>query len=727
MPEVNVSQSKARKRTNNIFILSLMAWTATIAGLFFISYGNEYDMALSSARLSAVHSLRKDLLYRKWASGHVGVYVPVTETNQPNPHLSSVPERDVETTTGKKLTLINSGCMNDQIFQLGLNEYGIYGHNTSLNPINPQHSPDDWERKALLSLQNGGNEYFGLDTIGGVEHLRYMVPMTIRDACLNCHNNQGYKVGDLGGATVVSVPWNEFQSNFIKEAKTVGGIYGIVWFLGLLGMFGARGMITSEISRQDSALEALANSERMLNTVLQATSVGIGLIKDRVIQWTNDAMSPMTGYSADELCGHQTVEFYATEEEYERTGATMYAEIAIQNRSMVETRFRKKDGTIFEVLMNLSAVDKTDLSAGSVFVIMDISESKKMARQLQENIERMDRAELAAKFGNWELDLNTKKVRGSKGALHIYGVQQDEMDLEVVQKFPLPEYRAGLDEVMASAIHYIKPYDIEYKLVRQSDNEIVDIHAIGEFNPTTNVLFGVIQDITEQKKAQEALLASETKYRMLAENMTDVIWSSDLNLRLDYASPSTKNLLGYEPEDVLGKTIFEMTTPELKEKFEPVVQERVKALKEFKTMPSISYDFELTRKDGSSVWIELISSPSIDSNGRLLGFQGVARDISQRKEAQEALLRSEAKYRMLAENMMDVIWSSEPNLALDYVSPSVKELLGYESEEIRGTIFFDLLTPESRDRVQPILLQRPGSRNVGCPWGRERTPWRCDD
>ena len=694
MPDVKASQLEARKRINHIFILSFIAWTATIAGLFFIYYENEWDMALSSAKSAAVHSLRKDLLYREWAAGHGGVYVPATESTQPNPYLAPVPQSNVETITGKKLTLISSGCMNEEIYALGLKQYGIHGHNTSLNPINPRNSPDDWEHKALLSLQNGATEYFGLDKTGGSEQFRYMLPISIQDSCPDSHVQQGYKAGDLGGGIAVSLPWGEFQSSFIEEVRTVGGIHGVVWILGLLGMFGARWMITSQISNQEHAMEALAKSEQMLFTVLQATSVGIGMIKDRVIQWTNDAMLEQTGYSPEELFGHPSRQFYVNDQEYERSGAFMYAEIAAKRKSTIETRFRKKDGTLIEVMMNLSAIDKADLSQGAVFVLMDVTESKKMAHELQENIERMERAEMAAKFGSWEFDLNSRKVRGSKGACHIYGVQQNEMDLETVQKFPLPEYRTKLDEALSALIHDRKPYDIEYKAVRLLDNRIVDVHSIADFNPDANIIWGVIQDVTIQKEAQEALIRSEAKFRMLTENVKDIIWSTDLATKFTYVSPSVKAILGYTPEEMLEKTYFDVLTPDVREKFQSIYSASVNTMQQHGTVPTKTYEVEIIKKDGSLIWVEIVSNPSVDSSRNLLGFQGVTRDISQRKQAEAALRESESKFRSYVESSPIGIYETDSDGIVYSTNNALTSISGYASDELLKRNILEEVAPQ---------------------------------
>lgn len=704
MPEVVSPRSRAVKRTGRIFIIIPIVWTALIAGLFSIYYYYEGKSALSWAKSAAVHSLRKDFLYREWASVHGGVYVPITEHTQPNPYLSDVSDRDIETTSGKKLTLINPAYMNRQVFNLGVEEYGLRGHITSLNPIRPENAPDDWERKALKSLEDGRKEFSGLATVDGVESFRYMVALKVESSCLRCHVHQGYKVGEIRGGIGVSLPWKEFHSNFINEARIVAGMYGTVWFIGLIGCFWAKRTIASQVNKQEDTLNELAKSERLLSTVLQATSVGIGLVKDRVIQWTNGAMTPMTGYSADELCGHESRKFYISDQEYERAGAVAYKEIAAKSMSTLETRFRRKDGSPLEVLMNLSAVDKTDLSAGAVFTIMDITESKKMAKQFEENVLRMERAEIAARFGNWELDLNSRKVKGSKGAFNIYGLQQDEMDLEAVKKFPLPEYRAKLDAALSALIGHQERYNVEYKAVRPSDNTIVDIHSIADFNPEANVIWGVIQDITEQKQGEEALRQSEAKYRMLTENMRDIIWSADHTTKFTYISPSVRNVLGFEPEEMLEKTYFDLLTPEVRERFKPVYSKRISSIQELGPLSSKTYEIEIVKKDNSRIWVEVVSNPKIDTEGRLVGFQGVTRDVSQRKQQQEDLAASELLYRTLFESAREsiIIIDLEGDGLGRIVSanPAAAKIHGYSMDEFTTLSLKDLETPDSSNALQ---------------------------
>lgn len=511
MSEILPHIPSIRKKTNYIFILSSILWTTLVIGLFLLSHNEHYDNAILMAKSATIDSFQKDLVYRKWVALHGGVYVPTSDHAHPNPYLANIPDRDVETTSGKKLTLINPAYMTRQVHELGMKEYGLIGHITSLNPLRPENAPDEWERRALLDFQNGSKDVWSVEQMGDRKYFRYMSPMLVESSCIKCHGHQGYKEGDLRGGISVSVPWDSFEAPLKTHLKHVMAIYGLIWFVGVLGIFASQRLISGNISKQEITLDALCKSEDMLNTVLQATPLGIGLVKDRIISWTNDSLKEMTGYLTEELYGRSTRILYETDEEFQRVGAVIYPEISAKGQTEIETRFIRKDNTVIDVLLSLAAYDQADLSVGVVFTVMDVSERKKAAEQLQENAFRLERAELTAKFGNWELDLNTKKIKGSKGALTIYGVDKKEFELERAQQIPLPEFRPILDQALIDVIQSQKPYDLEFKAMRQSDKMIIDVHSIADFNPNTNVVWGVIQDITEKKQAQEELITMEKR------------------------------------------------------------------------------------------------------------------------------------------------------------------------------------------------------------------------
>ena len=122
---------------DRISILIAVSWTVVIVGAFAWDYRETYSTAMAIAKRRLQDSFTKDMTYRRWATIHGGVYVPVTNDMPPNPYLK-IPDRDVTTTTGKQLPLINPAYMTRQVHELEKKQYGYEGHITSLKLLRPE-------------------------------------------------------------------------------------------------------------------------------------------------------------------------------------------------------------------------------------------------------------------------------------------------------------------------------------------------------------------------------------------------------------------------------------------------------------------------------------------------------------------------------------------------------------------------------------------------------------
>lgn len=142
---------------------------------------------------------------RLWAAGHGGVYAPETEKTPSNPYLD-VPEKDIRTPSGVKLTKINPAYMTRQLGELMASERDLRIHITSLKPIRPENAADDWEREALTGFEKGGPARISIIGDGKNGVFRYMAPLAVKKPCLTCHEIQGYKLGDVRGGISVTFP-----------------------------------------------------------------------------------------------------------------------------------------------------------------------------------------------------------------------------------------------------------------------------------------------------------------------------------------------------------------------------------------------------------------------------------------------------------------------------------------------------------------------------------------
>lgn len=257
-------------------LLAAIFWSAAIAVSF--CWGL-YHVRTSSKELElnqAIQSLDKDLLYRRWASMHGGVYVPVTEKTPPNPYLKDIPERELVTPSGRLLTLVNPAYMTRQVFELAREgNSGVRGHITSLKPHRPGNEPDKWERSALLSFQEQGKlEVSSYEQLDGKPYLRLMRGFYIEQSCLKCHAYQGYKLGDIRGGISVSIPLDIFIKQEQHKLRTIIAGLIIMWLLGSGFILLVRNRLLTSLQREESSVNALEAARVQLFQQEKMASIG---------------------------------------------------------------------------------------------------------------------------------------------------------------------------------------------------------------------------------------------------------------------------------------------------------------------------------------------------------------------------------------------------------------------------------------------------------------------
>ena len=221
-----------RKQLFNIFTIISVVWTLFIALIVFYLTYQKYEQIEDLALLEAKTSINKDIAYRKWVATHGGVYVPITKETQPNPYLK-IPNRDLNTTSGIQLTLINPAYALRQMTEQYSELYGIKSHLSSDKYINPNNAPDTWEKRSLQTLARTKKDVYEFRTIDDQKYLSYMTPFFVKPECMKCHGEQGYKIGDIRGALTISLTMDRYDDVFLKGLITTILIFLWVWVLGL--------------------------------------------------------------------------------------------------------------------------------------------------------------------------------------------------------------------------------------------------------------------------------------------------------------------------------------------------------------------------------------------------------------------------------------------------------------------------------------------------------------
>jgi len=203
-------------------------------------------------------------------------------------------------------------------------------------------------------------------------------------------------------------------------------------------------------------------------------------------------------------------------------------------------------------------------------------------------------------------------------------------DYDFFPKELAEKYRADDKRIMESG----GTEDIEEKYIQQGQEIIVHTVKTPVKDAQGNVIgiLGIFWDITERKRMEEALRESRRRFRSLVEATSDWVWEIDQNGIYTYSSPKVKDLLGYEPEEIIGKTPFDLMPPDEAERVAGLFKDIVESRQPFNGLENTNL-----HKDGRNVVLETSGVPIFDEGGNLLGYRGIDRDITERKKAEEEI------------------------------------------------------------------------------------------
>lgn len=215
-------------------------------------------------------------------------------------------------------------------------------------------------------------------------------------------------------------------------------------------------------------------------------------------------------------------------------------------------------------------------------------------------------------------------------------------------------------------------------------------------------VIGVATDITERRSAEQMLRKSEERNRLLVENATDIIYTHDFEGNIKSVSPAAEAIAGYTHDEALRLNIATVIAPEQLE----IVRETIR--RKMAGLPAPNpYELDIFAKDGRRITLE-VNTRLVYRNGAPVAIQGIARDITDRKQAERIIRQSESKFRAVAETAASAIFIFQDDRYL-YVNPASEHITGYKAEELLQMRFFDLVHPDHRE----VVRQRGLGRQIG--------------
>jgi len=307
-------------------------------------------------------------------------------------------------------------------------------------------------------------------------------------------------------------------------------------------------------------------------------------------------------------------------------------------------------------------------------------------------------------FGNI-VEVNEATVR-----LHGYSSKEDIIGRNALDLIAEKD-RAKAGEDIGKGIEKGSSALAEYALLTADGGEVeveASASALRDSSGNPVGLIAVMRDVTERKRAEEALRESEEKMRVTFDSISDAVAVIDLEGHFAQVNEAAARMTGFTKEELVGRNVLE--TMIAKKDRDKIVMDMAQTMEEGDAMGIRSYT--LVTKDGREFDSEFSTAVLRDSSGNIINFVGVARDITERKRAEEALRESEERYRLLAENVTDVIWTMDMDLQYTYVSPSVKRQRGYSVEEAMTRGIEKDLTPASLEISMKVFSEALAAQKV---------------
>lgn len=392
-------------------------------------------------------------------------------------------------------------------------------------------------------------------------------------------------------------------------------------------------------------------------------------------------------------------------------------------------RFRTGDGRWVWMEGNPRVVrDRRGRIVEMVNVFRDISERKQVEVEAATQSELFRCAFEQTGIGKALVGLDGTFLQINKAFSDLVGYSESQMLKLDFQTITHPDdLNIDLDLLGQLNRGEIPNYRLDKRYVR-ADGSIVWVHLTVSMALSTDgaprLYVAQVQDRTDQREAQAALQGSEARYRLLAENATDVIACFGLDARFTYLSPSIEALLGYRPEELMGQPTKLIMHPDDYQASLAVFSQHLAG---GQSQAPFHFEYRAFRKDGQMVWLSAHPRVLFDEQtGAVIGFQDVVRDVSKQKALEAALAASEARFRRLAMNAPDMIAESQLDGTMVYVSPASLSITGYLPEELVGRSFASLMHPEDAPKVEAMCSAVFLSKGTLAPWPVEFRALRKD-
>jgi diguanylate cyclase (GGDEF)-like protein/PAS domain S-box-containing protein len=456
-------------------------------------------------------------------------------------------------------------------------------------------------------------------------------------------------------------------------------------------------------ARVNTAIEMTQSREHYRLLAENASEMVFRTGPDHLIEWVSPSVTRVLGWPREHFAGRSLADFLHPEDAISARNAKQESLARGITSASMEMRMACADGS-WRWMSNLgkAITDENGQIIGGVDAMRDIHEQKLAEAALKDSEERFRRSMMDAAIGMALVSRDGAYLKVNPAMSVLLGRDEqtlmsstwqdlthpDDLDIDLQHFYEILD---GTRDTYRLAKRYVKP-----------DGDVVwadlTVSGVRDEHGSLRHFVSQIIDITDSVQAREALASSEAHYRLIAQNSSDVVFRSTLDGRLEWVSPSVRDVLGFAPEQLIGEVMLRYL--------------KIGDLPESVTLnpdsrESVDFEGRCLVADGSYLWMDISSRPLVGESGEVIGRMGRLRDIQAEHEARDALQHSEQRFRTAMESAPTGMAVIDLNRVFLEVNPALCQLLGRSEQWLLTHSLADVLDPPDDDldrRVRAQLL-----------------------
>ena len=454
----------------------------------------------------------------------------------------------------------------------------------------------------------------------------------------------------------------------------------------------------------------------LLEAVTQAADGIVITDTHGTIQFVNPAFTALTGYSREEAIG-QTPHLLKSGCHPEGFYKELWSTILSGRVWDGDVTNRRKDGTFYDEEMRIAPVkDSNGATTGYIAIKHDVTE-RRAHQQTQNSLAAIVESSSDAMIASTPTGIIVAWNRGAEG---FFGYSVAEAIGKNISMLMAPERMGDLSYLTGQILQGINVSQYESLCLRKDGSRFpVSVTVSPVKSPTGEVvsMSAILRDITERRMAEQALLESESRFRIMADSCPIGIWVTDAQGAIRFVNQAYREFSGWTSEQVEPEKWKSQIHPEDAPTYFKTFNDALQKHSPFRG------EVSFLRADGQWRWTESYAEPHFSQDGDFLGFTGTTQDVTDRKQSEHALRSSEENFRQLAENIQEVFWIIAPATGeVIYISPAFEATWGRSCASLYQSpmAWYEAIHPEDR-AAQSFEARKAGGKPSDSEF-RIRTP-----